>query len=115
MGPGCMSSSSKLRSPPRAKPELDPDRGRLPDRDRTLGMRIVLILGTALLATLPSILIAKIWLRRKGIDPGSNTVQTFMDHAPTPLKAGLIAMNFVNFTILCGLGWWGLSALADGE
>ncbi|MEZ4336970.1 MAG: hypothetical protein R3B82_10110 [Sandaracinaceae bacterium] len=77
-------------------------------------MRILLFLGTALLATLPSVLVARIWLKRKGIDPGANTVQTFMANAPTPLKAGLITMNFVNFAILCGLGWWGLSALEQG-
>lgn len=58
----------------------------------------------AMVATLPSVLIAKIWLQRQGIQiaEGESTVPKFMEVAPTPIKAGLIALNFVNFSILCG-------------
>ena len=78
-------------------------------------MRIILVLGTALLATLPSVLISSIWLKRRGITPGpKGTVPTFMEAAPMGLKIALISFNFVNFVILCGGGWYLLDRLVDG-
>jgi len=77
-------------------------------------LRILVFLVAAVVATLPSALIARIYLRRRQIDvPADQTVSKFMEVAPTPVKAGLITLNFVNFFLLCGGGMF-LTTLLDG-
>lgn len=75
-------------------------------------IRIAIFFVVALVATLPSFLIAKLYLHRKGIPSAEKgTIGTFMEVAPGPAKFGVVALNFLNFTVLCGAGMMGATAL----
>ena len=77
-------------------------------------IRMVILLVAAVVATLPSALLARLYLHRKGIEVGEGgTVGTFMKVAPGPAKFGLVALNFVNFMLLCGGGMAAAAALGS--
>ena len=68
-------------------------------------IRIAILLVAALVATLPSGVIAQIYLRRQGQSvPVADTVKTFMQVAPGTHKFALISLNFLCFSVLCGGG-----------
>jgi hypothetical protein len=62
-------------------------------------MLSILLLGVlAVGATVPSMLIAKLYLRSKRIEVASqDTIRKFMEVAPLGLKAVLITLNFTLF------------------
>ncbi|MCA9612093.1 MAG: hypothetical protein H6721_20870 [Sandaracinus sp.] len=70
-------------------------------------MRFLLFMAAALVATLPSVGIARVYLARRQIAlvGEETTVQKFMQVAPVPFRAALITLNFVIFGAFLWLGW----------
>ena len=65
-------------------------------------MQLWLFIGAAFVATIPGMLVARIYLVRRGvtIDPDKGTVPVFLEVAPTPVKVAVIGLNIVVFLAL---------------
>lgn len=75
-------------------------------------IRLVLFLGMALVATLPGIGVAALYLRSKGIAATEGVPRTFMKTAPLWLRAAVITLNLVMFGVIYALVHMLFSGLA---
>jgi len=77
-------------------------------------LKLILAIVFALVATIPSTLIAQGYLQRRDIPVGpEGTVKTFMDVAPGAWKAALVTLNFVCMIGLFTLAYVGFGAVFD--
>ena len=74
-------------------------------------MQLGLFIAAAFVATIPGMLIARLYLVRCGveIDPEKGTVPVFLEVAPTPVKAAVISLNLIVFLAI----WIGSIILLD--
>jgi len=65
-------------------------------------MQLWLFIGAAFVATIPGMLVARLYLVRRGvaIDPDKGTVPVFLEVAPMPVKAAVISLNIVVFMVI---------------